>query len=84
MLVLFTYTLQELEDYGIEWSNSTLIEENFDINDEVVVPRLNCPLSEEQLARLLHIVDPLAPCEDNGYSFYVQTKQMVRGMLALT
>ena len=50
--------------------------------ERVIVPSVHQPISDAQVSYLFTLVEPLRQCDDYGRSFYVTTRQIVRGLVA--
>ena len=62
--------------YGIDW-NAPFSSNEEAMEDSVVVPVTDCPLSLADLAQLRAVVNPLAETDNHGIDFYVQTVEFV-------
>ena len=59
-----------------------MLHDDNEASDRVIVPDIPTFLDAPQLSILKTIVDPLESCDDNGKSYYIATRQLVREMLA--
>lgn len=69
-----------VESFGIDWDGPLSLESD-DGPDRVDVPQVTNPLQPADYFELKATIDPTRPCEDFGYSYYMDTLAFVNSKL---
>ena len=74
---VYEVTNYNLQDYGIDWDGPISMDNDA---EQVTVPDLCCPLTEEQYAHLQGTIAPLDNSHNYGIDLYTAVMELVEDM----